>query len=306
MTVEWNEVNAYTRTKFIPKLVDNIFNKSVLLNRAKNKWYNSYDGGRVIEQPLEYAQTSAAGWYSGLDTLSVTGNDIAVNSEWQWKTGYASVVIPGTEERKNKGTEGVIDYVKSKMKSAEKTLQDYLGTGLFNIGTDAKAIGGLRFIINTSSTVGGISQTSYSFWQAQLDSTTTTLSLAALNTLFQQCSDDGDTPTMIVTTQTIWSIYWSLLQPQQRFTDAESAKAGFNNLMFNGVPCFWDSHCTSANLFILNEAYLNLFYHPDANFSFTGFDKPVNQDAKIGQVLWQGNLCSSNNRRLGRFSAITA
>ena len=59
-------------------------------------------------------------------------------------------------------------------------MDDKLGTGLYSNATDAKSIVGLRQIVGSSNTVGGISQTSYSWWQAQVDSSTTTLTIAAM------------------------------------------------------------------------------------------------------------------------------
>jgi hypothetical protein len=49
------------------------------------------------------------------------------------------------------------------MQIAEKTLADDLGTGLFSDGTDAKSIVGLRDIVATDQTVGGISQSTNSY-----------------------------------------------------------------------------------------------------------------------------------------------
>ena len=78
---------------------------------------------------------------------------------------------------------------------------------------------------------------------------------------------------------------YALLQPQQRFMDSESAKGGFSSLMFNGVPFIADSHCPASHIFMLNEKYLHLFYHPSENFRFEPFSRPLNQNIKIGEYL---------------------
>jgi hypothetical protein len=189
---------------------------------------------------------------------------------------------------------------------AEKTMADQMGTGVYSAGTNAKSIVGLGSICNTSATVGGISQTSYSWWAGQLDSSTTTLSLAAMQAIFNLASIDNDSPSVCTTTRTIYNLYYGLLQPQQRFMDKNSASAGFSSLMFNGIPVIVDSHAVAAGMYFVNEKYIHLFAHKDCDFAFEPFQKPVNQDVKMAKILWMGALGSSNNRMHGRLSAITA
>jgi hypothetical protein len=306
MALTYDQISAITEKKFVPKLVDNIFDSNPLLKRAKEKFYEKVDGGERIIVPLNYAQTTATGWYSGAETLSTTGSEEITAAEYTWKQLYANIIISGLDERKNSGDAQILNLVKQKTMIAEKTMADQLGTGLYSAGTNAKSIVGLGSIINTSSTVGGISQTSYSWWQGQLDSSTTTLSLSAMQSIFNLASIDNDTPSVCMTTRTIYNLYYALLQPQQRFMDKNSASAGFSSLMFNGIPVIVDSHCVAAGMYFLNEKYLHLFAHKDVDFAFEPFQKPVNQDVKMAKVLWMGALGSSNNRMHGRLSGITA
>jgi hypothetical protein len=142
--------------------------------------------------------------------------------------------------------------------------------------------------------------------QAQVDSTTTTLTLAAMQAVYSDCTIGNDKPSVIMSTRTLYSSVYALLQPQQRFTDGETANAGFSNLLFNSTPLIVDSHCPASHMFFLNEEYLHLFYHPDENFKFTGFQKPVNQAVKTGQIMWAGALASSNCRMHGALTACTS
>lgn len=306
MALDYDQITAITSKKFLPKLVDNIFDSNILLKRAKDKFYERIDGGERIVQPLNYAQATAAGWYSGAETLSITDNEVISAAAYLWKQLYASIVISGLDEKKNAGDSQILNLVKQKTMIAEKTMADLFGTGLFSAGTNAKSIVGLGSIIGTSATVGGISQSSYSWWQGQVDSTTTTLSLAAMQTLFNLCSIDNDTPTLGVTTRTIYNLYYGLLQPQQRFADTEVGKGGFTSLMFNGIPIVVDSHATASNLYLLNEKYLHVWAHKDEDFRLDPFQRPTNQNVKIAQLYWLGAFGSSNNRMHGKFSGITA
>lgn len=305
MALTYNEISAITEKKFIPKLYDNIFNSNPLIQRLKKKSYEKLDGGERIMVPLNYALITAAGWYQGADTLDTTANEVMTAAEYVWKQNYVNVTILGNEERKNSGSSQILNLVKNKVKVAEKTMLDSFSTGIYNSGSTTNAIVGLRSIAaSTSSTVGGISQSSYSWWQPQLDSTTTALTIAAMQSRHNLCSVNNDKPSVIATTRTMYNNYYGLLQPQQRFQNVEVAKGGFDSLMFNSAPVIPDSYCPAGYMFFLNEDYLHMFVHKDCDMKFEEFQKPINQDVKVAKILWMGAFGSSNNRLHGALSAL--
>lgn len=306
MALTYDQISAITEKKFIPKMVDNIFDSNPLLQRAKSKFYEPVNGGTSIIQPLNYAQISNVAWYTGSETLDTTDNDTATGAEYQWKQIKGTISILGLDELKNSGDAAKLNHVKQKTEICEKSVQDAMGTGLYSASTNAKSIIGLGTIIGTANTVGGISQSTYSWWQAQVDSSTTVTAMAPLQVIHNRCSVGNDSPTVAMTTRAIYNFYYGLLQPQQRFTDSETGKGGFTSLMFNGIPMIVDSHCPASNLMFLNEKYLHLYYHPKANFRFEPFQKPINQDVRVAHVMWAGAFGSSNNRMHGKLSALTA
>jgi hypothetical protein len=194
----------------------------------------------------------------------------------------------------------------SKVRNAEKTIRDNLNTALFNDGSDSKQIQGLRLAINTSGTYGGIAHGSYSWWNGQVDSSTTTLTLSAMQGLYVDCGEGSEYPDILIADQDMFDRYWNLLQPQQRFASEEMAKGGFKSLLFNGQPFVVDAACPAGYLFMLNLEYFDLMPHKDENFRFEKFIKPINQNIKLAKVYWMGAVASSNNRRHGALSAITA
>ncbi len=308
MALTYDQLTAVTQRKYIPKLVDNIFDSDPLLKRAKEKgWYTPIDGGTSIFQPLMYAQITAAGSYAPSATLDTQDNDTFTSAEYAWKFYYANITILGADDHKNMGDAQVLDFVKNKVMAAEMTLKDKIGDGLYSDGSTATAIGGLRLVVDTGNTVGGIDQSTYSWWQASTeDSTTTTLSISALQTAYNAASINGKTPTVVLATRANYNRYYALLQPQQRFVDQETAKAGFSNLMFNGTPYIVGSKVPANHIFMLNEEFLNLYYHPKRNFAFDPFIKSTSQDLRIGKIFWMGNLGSSNNRMHGKLTAVAA
>ncbi len=307
MALSLDTLNAVTTKYIAPKLFDNIFDSNPVLKRMLGSGqYKSQNGGTQITVPLSYAQVTASGWYAGADTLDTSENELLTAAAYNWASLYAGITITEEDELKNGGDAGVLKILASKVQIAEKTIKDSLGTGIYSDGTDTKSIIGLRDIVATDQTVGGISQTDNSFWRGQVDSSTTTLTIGAMNTIFEAASIDSEKPTVAVATRTNYTRYYNLLQPQQRFTDSDTARGGFVNLLFNGIPFISDSHTPSAHVFFLNEKHLWLYYHPERNFSTEPYQKPLNQQVKVSRILWMGCLASSNNRLHGKLSAITA
>ena len=185
-------------------------------------------------------------------------------------------------------------------------MADKLADAVYNAGSDSKAIAGLRSIVDNANTVGGIDQSAYSWWQGQEDGSTTTLTLSALQTLHTALSINNEGPTVILATRANYNRYYALLQPQQRFTDSDTAKGGFSSLMFNGVPFIAGSKVPSGHIFMLNEKYLHLDAHKDENMRFSKFQEPNNQAVKVAKVYWMGVFGTDNARMHGKLTAITA
>lgn len=305
MALTYNQLDSITEKKFIPKMVDNIFDSNPLLMKLKEK-SPKLDGGERIMVPLLYAATTASGWFSGLDNLDGSDNDSFTAAAFTWKQAYANVTISRLDELKNSGDAGKLNFVKNKVMAAEKTIKDILGTGVFNDGTTTNAFVGLRAIIGTSSTIGGISQTDYSWWRGQVDSTSTVMTIPTLQTQFSAASIDSDSPDMILSNRTNYDRYYSLLQPQQRFVDSKMAAGGFVSLMFNGKPWVVDSHSPANHVFMINTNYLDLYIHKDENFRYREFQDLVGQNGKQSKIFFAGALCSSNNRMHAKLSALTA
>lgn len=306
-TPNLGEISAITSKYFVPKLIDNIFNSNALLQRLKKKNYDKLDGGASIVVPVLYATTSAAGWYTGTDSLNTTANDQIDAAAFDWKQIYANITISRLDELKNSGKNGIVNFVKAKVQAAEKTMADTMGTAIFNAGTTTNALIGLRLAFQTTGyTYGSISKTTYSWWRGQADSSTATLTMGHLESQYAAASIDNDQPTVICTTDALFNSYFGILQPQQRFQDTETANGGFKNLLFRGAPVIEDSHCPAYSMFWINEDYLSLKVHADEDFRFEPFIKPTNQNVSTAKVYWTGALTCSNPRMNAWSSALTA
>ena len=132
-------VSALTRDKFMPVLVDKIFNSNVLCHKLlKNA--ELLDGGAQIVVPIEYAQNDSdnSGWLAinggAFATTGQTNSVIAQKSTWDWASSYNSIVMSGEEQFVNSGASQVLSVLKARMSNAEKTIKDLFGTALFTAG----------------------------------------------------------------------------------------------------------------------------------------------------------------------------
>jgi hypothetical protein len=307
MAVSIAQLEAITHKYVRPKLADNIFDPCPLLKKImETDSFKSVDGGTTIDEPLNYAD-AGGDWYQGADTLATADVENMSAARYSWKSAFAPITISEEDELKNSGNAQILNLVKTKTEIAQKTMKNILGTGIFSDGTTAKSIVGLRDIVDTASTVGGISQTDNSWWSAgSVDSTTITNSISAMNAVFQECVVGSEQPNMIVSTRAIWNSYYALLQPQQRFQDSKTADGGFQNLLFNGQVFVFSNFCPTSNLFMLNLNSIFLYYHPERKFSQEKWAKPINQQVKVSRILFMGAMGSNNCRLNGRMSALTA
>lgn len=305
MTLSIDQISAVTKRYYLPKMADNIFVGTPELKRIKQKGMKEVGGGTDIRIPLEYAEGNFQ-WYSGSETLLTTDAEQFTDAVYDWRQCAAPITISRLDELKNMGDAQVVDFVKAKVKAAEKTMRQNLSEGFYNAGTDAKAIVGIRAIVDAGSSIGGISQSNYSWWAAQEDTSTTVVGMSALESLFLLCSEDSEQPSVAYTTKALYGKYYALLTPNQRFVDEESAKGGFTSLMFNGIPVLAASNCPANHWFFINEEYLHMFVHPQENMRMDDFERPRNQNVKSAQIFWAGALGSSNNRYHGKFDSLTA
>jgi hypothetical protein len=314
-----NTVTALSRRLILPRIVDNVYNSNVLFYR----WYRSnkftQQGGTQIEQPLMYKRMAAGGSYSGYQLLPITPSDTVQNAAFAWKQYYSPVTVDGLTLLRADSPLAIADFVATQFKQAEMDLSDLLGAGLWSDGSNPTDIDGVLEAVDNGtiqSAYGGIAHSGNTWWNAQIDSSTTTMTLLALQNLFGSCTNGGRAPTIIFSTQANYNRYWNLNLSPQQFPvqpggkDMQLAQAGFENLLFNGVPWLVDSHIPTSgsegNIFFLNEDYIQIVTASRADFHLQDFQTPVDQDAMTALLLWAGNLVFGNIQRQGKFTGITA
>lgn len=293
---------------------DAIFQNLALLDVLNKRAKTRRKGGLKLLEPLMYAKSTSGGSYSGWDTFDISPQEGLTNAEFLWKYYYWSVTISGQEEQENAGEAQQIDLLESKWDQAKLSMVDDIGRDLFLDGTGngGKNITGLALMVDNSGTYGNIARASNSWWSSQENGNAVALTVAGANGLRRMFNDCAfgqmkRTPNLIITTQILFEAYEALMDSNMRYSNTGEQNVGFANpnLMFRNAPMFWDDYCQSGHLYMLNTEYIKWIVNSDRDFVPTAWKVPTNQDGKVAQILFAGNLTASNCRHQGKFTALT-
>ena len=308
----YDEATLSTERHFAPKVVDQWSRSTPLTMRLKQNAV-MVDGGESLELVSAFASGDGQ-WFAEWDPLNAAHKEQLGSGRVEWAFYTTPVVLSQAQLLKNSGSRTRrIDLAKQKNIIAARTAADDFDEALWY------ATGGLTNAIDTlvdavsdnseGGAYGGITRSGSGdglLWDAQVDGTTTTLSLSAMQTLYGSAQEGTERPNLIVCTRAVWNSYWNLLTPIQRLGSDEMGKAGFTSLLFNGVPVVEGSKVPTGDMFMLNMNYLDLAAHPQAFFSFERSTMPSNQWVHIGRYFLMGNIRLHAPRYQAKFTALTA
>ena len=300
-----------TLANYRDQLTDNIFTARPLTYMLNEKGrIRMLNGGTKIVEPLVYATNDTIGSYSGYDSISLTPQAGISAAEYDWKQYAGSISISGIEEAKNNGEQEIINLLEAKIMQAEESMREGFNTMFYGDGTgnSGKNWNGLGNLIEASGTVGNINRATAGneYWQSYENNTAGALTIAQMATAYNTVSVGNDHPDLVLTTQTLFEKYEALLQPQLRYTDAKTADAGFQNLLFKAAPVVFDAACTAGVMYFINSKYLTLVGHSGKWFQQTEFVRPENLDARYALIMCYGNLTCRNAKKQGKLTAKTA
>lgn len=320
---DWDNLTSITRERVLPKIIDQIGKDHPLLGRFFNS-AKRWNGGTTIQQPVKFRMNAQGGSYAGLELLDTGQEKTRTRAKWEVKQEYQPIVLSNIDLAKNGGGDDVkiADLMATEMEEAKTSLEDKFGSQLFGDGTGngSKDLTGLIAAVDDSTNVdtyGDIIRSTYTWWKANYTASVGSLMLSDLATMYSSCKSGADSPSIIVTDETVWDAYEALLQSQVRFQSADGnavkADGGMQALSFRMTPVIADEYCTSGYMYFLNEKYLDLYYmnhpkHPTdgRGFTVTPMREPTNQDGQVGFILWYGNLINTQPRKSGVLRGVTA
>lgn len=289
--------------------------------------------------PTTIAGRTQLGSYSGGDTFGTTQEDTRQQFSINPSQYYANLTITGIQAAANRGKRAIVDLLTQEFNEVSVALQNDMGTDLYGDGTgnNNKDITGLIAQVDDGTNVAtfqGLSRSTYPTLQATVSAQSGALGLDDLATSFDAAQIGYDQPTLGLTTPAVFSIIEALFTQNARYTMVQgparfkmtaagiypetagvSANGGFTGIYFRGMPIITDDKCTSGNIYMLNEKYLDLYeMEPDPNFvasaregfGFTGWKKPTNQDVIVGQLIWYGQLVGTQPRKNSRRTGVTS
>jgi hypothetical protein len=117
-----------------------------------------------------------------------------------------------------------------------------------------------------------------------------------------------------MTDTTVWNTYVESLQAQQRFTNTNSADAGFATLKFMDADVCLDGGIYNGNsgsgapagtAYFLNTKYIHYRPHSARNMVPLSPNRryATNQDAEVQIMAWAGNMTCSGRMFQGRYDA---
>lgn len=292
-----NRVLTTTQDYIVPKVFDNFLSDSFATLRFisnGSKWR-----GETLKFPAKLAKNSNGGSFSGLDVHSTATVNVRQNLQYDLRAYEIPVAVPGLDKLVNSGSdERIINLLAAEMESTSMDAIDDVSE-LFYLdgsGNSSKDFYGLDYHIDdgtTSTTVGGLSRTTYTTLQGTRTSFSGTMTLAKIGTLMTAASGgtaSKQRPTIIISDETVRDLYEQTLQPTvQANYDANGypmvtraskgavpaamlkGNAGFSALMYRGVPWVADEKSTAATIWMANENYLGWYGAKDSAMQSVDF-----------------------------------
>jgi hypothetical protein len=335
-----NQVDTLTLEFIAPKVVDTVLRA----NRFTTKMLSKTKDFRAatIDFPIKYQKGTATQSMSGFDTLATSFTDTRILLKYNPRFNTANVALAVTDIAANNTAAKVLDLTEVEMMSRAQDLADSIGTQLYADGTgnSNKDFIGLANIVDDTSSIGGLSRSTYTTLQSTNTAASSgLLTLFKMRTLYNAIADASIVPTEAYTDYPTWALFETILQPQEKINKevnlAPNFKGytGFDAIVFAGLPIVPDRKATAGTMFFLNTEFIDfhglkaltaegmtgkpikvggkLFagnQYDEANnlgFFWTGWIKSTNQLAYNSFVVVGGNLVTDNPRRHGKLTGIT-
>lgn len=273
-------VTTVTREAIVPKVSDTVLTGNVGLMRVVGN-AKTWRSGYRMDIPVKYQKSTAGGIVEIGGTLDTSRRETRIKLQFEPQRIHKPVVVDDIEIAVNEGDERVLDLIATEMDSISQDLIDDLG-GYFYTGTGAT---GASFdsILNAADdasnfgTYGAQARATYTTLNGYYVASVGAIAISDLATAHNSTKVGSQSPTLILTTPSIWTGYEALLQPTVRAgyqtggypqvtrtgqvpsQQALRGDIGFDALWFRGVPMVQDEKCTSQKMFFITEPYFNFY-----------------------------------------------
>ena len=275
------------------------------------------DGGKEFQEDVMTAKNSGT-WFKGYDSVNQAAVDGITAAFFPPTYFSVPVTISLTEETEQDGKK----LINAKQKQSMMTVRDSVSAAMFGSAGSKEMLGFQDIIADspTTGTVGGLDRALITGWRNQVDTTGTVfLTQTSANVfngwdlvtqVYNNCSSGNDSPDMMVTPLDIMSdIETSRMgQGYTTLVDGSSSTNRLGSLddpRYKKAVIFADRDTLADHIYFLNTKYISLRIMKNLNFAKTPFNSPTDQHAKVGHVVFGGQLTTNNPRRLGVITAMT-
>lgn len=314
MALTLTELQAVTNAYFADKSATDIYFKSnILLYKLMGGEMGSklIDGGKTIDVPLEYGEMPG-GSFNASTVFSTAKANVVNAAQFPWAAYYATIVYDLDDKRKNNGESAIVNLIETKIRNGQKTIRGNMGTAVYaSATTSGKDLLGLGDLFNTttSTAYGGIKEADMAVWKANADTTSEAISFKVMQGIRRNASiDDNDEgkPDLYVTTELLKDGFERSLQANQRYTSAKLVEAGFDNILFGGVPVVSDNKVATGHCYGLNTRFLDVLTHRDYNFTKPEWQHSIDTpETEVAHIKWSGQLVCKNRKAHSVHSGLT-
>ena len=312
MALSLTELQAITNFYFEKTSTDIYFKTNILLYKmlGGESGGHTIPGGKKIQVILEYDKGNS-GTYGNTSKLPLDKKEVFNAAFYRWAAYFAGVTIDLDDQRQNSGEQAIVDLVRGKLQNAQKAIRTSMGADIYAAAADGNSFNGLGDLFNTNTAVqyGEIAENDVAMWHAALDATAEALDFGVMQKIRRLATINDNAegkPNLYITTQLLRDAFEATLQVQARYQDVRLINAGFDNILFGGMPVVCDNKQTAGYLDALNTQFLDIYTHQDFNFTKPIWASPIDQpDTKVAFIKWSGNLVCKNRKAHSRHTNLS-
>lgn len=321
MSLELTEIQAITDDYIQHGTTDIYFEDNVLLYMLMSggKFKEDLvqpgdlvDGGKKIRVFVEYAK-SHGGEYHNTTKIEQSKLDLLNAARFRWGGYVGSNAIDLDDQVANSGDAALVKLVQVKINNIRKTIRDYMGDAVLATNTPTgKGILGIGDLVEstTSTAYGSIAEDDMAKWAHNLDATGGAITYKIMQGIRRTAAvgqSKSKKPNLYITTDLIKDGFERTLQSQVRYLHNEKlANAGFDNVLFGGVPVVADDKQSEGYIDALNLNHLKLQTHSKYKFTEPKWEHSKEQpDTLVANTRWIGQLTCSHRAAHARYTGIT-
>lgn len=267
-------------------------------------------------------------WFTGYDKLANASKEIINDALFTPKNLAVGFSLTGTEMLANEGRTRIFNLLTEYMKNAEGSMADEWETSLHGSGTtfagrEMIGFGGAIPIVPNAGVYGGIDRSAQPIWRTSTFSVPsgvagetvfdTTTAQKILKFVVNTRSKGRRRADIAVADQNSYQTIEQSMAAIQRISkdNGAAATAGFRGLEIATNGGNLEVFCATGvgsvmpanTIYMLDTSALAVYYHPARNMIplFPGEGAmPINQDAIVQYLVWNGELVLENPRYTSR------